>query len=543
MWEILPSNADWDCFKTLILREISRIQNPLLQEHCAFLEVKYLFQKFGCVKNKLQFPQNPKSSLWTLDWDLTGFLLSNCGIWLLLFWETRLRPQRERADLLSLTEVEHLKGRSSRWLILIVFFQTSSLRFKKLDCMCSKTVKRWSRWSLKEGVLQLRHVFRIHRVALDWVFDRIKLDTKNSIQVHRHQKRTRKHSTQRKFHTWWVESFVVFVQYQPFQFYSLFRSNGNKITTSFRRRTSHSKIETNDEPFFARAPSRVSSSTSVSLEKRSYGSQDPWSSIVTKEDRSGRLDIGMDRMKVSDHCHHEQFIESFSSASYSKTDDDRAWSSQGWKTFIETCEWSGRFDEISWRMIRKFRPGFSHEEILLDATSKSVRNEERPRDRSVRPHINSHEKVRPPQFVIGKDETDLELSVESRSFVNRVNDQVRKRQKRISNVTEDGEKHSMIWWMFMIVTVEVAVFMGKNFLNTCQSIANTKDLTLKHMFDTSTRWCLSKMRSLDWFWESVMEILVNDWWRKNHQSSTHEGLRLFRFCPRTPNRTMHGNKD
>ena len=39
------------------------------------------------------------------------------------------------------------------------------------------------------------------------------------------------------------------------------------------------------------------------------------------------------------------------------------------------------------------------------------------------------------------DETELELSVESRSFVNWENDQVRKRQKRIA----DGEKHSMIW--------------------------------------------------------------------------------------------------
>ena len=33
------------------------------------------------------------------------------------------------------------------------------------------------------------------------------------------------------------------------------------------------------------------------------------------------------------------------------------------------------------------------------------------------------------QFIIGNDETELDLSVESRSFVNRVNDQVRKRQK------------------------------------------------------------------------------------------------------------------
>ena len=114
-------------------------------------------------------------------------------------------------------------------------------------------------------------------------------------------------------------------------------------------------------------------------------------------------------------------------------------------------------------------------------------NEVTLRERSVRPDVDPQREARPNQFVIGNDETESELSVESRSFVNRVNDQVRKRQKRISNVTEDGEKHSMILGMFMTVTVESAVFVGKNCLNNCQSITNTKDLTLKQMFDISTR--------------------------------------------------------
>ena len=39
----------------------------------------------------------------------------------------------------------------------------------------------------------------------------------------------------------------------------------------------------------------------------------------------------------------------------------------------------------------------------------------------------------------------------------------------------------------MTVTMESAVFMGKNYLNNCQSIANTTDLTLKKMFDISAR--------------------------------------------------------
>ena len=105
-----------------------------------------------------------------------------------------------------------------------------------------------------------------------------------------------------------------------------------------------------------------------------------------------------------------------------------------------------------------------------------------PRDRPGRPDIDSQEGAWPQQFVIGNDGAELE-----RSFVNRVNDQVRKRQKRISNVAEDGEEHSMIWGMFMAVTMESAVFMGKNYLNNCQSIVNTTDFRLKQMFDISTR--------------------------------------------------------
>ena len=121
-------------------------------------------------------------------------------------------------------------------------------------------------------------------------------------------------------------------------------------------------------------------------------------------------------------------MEGFSSASYSRWDDDRAWSSQEWKTETTTYDRSGRPDKTSWRMIRKVRPG--HEEILLDGITQSVRYGETLRDRSERPdNIHSQEEVRLQQFVIGNDETELELSVESRSFVNRVNDQVQKKKQ------------------------------------------------------------------------------------------------------------------
>ena len=44
MWIILQNSADWDCFMTLTSHQMLKIQNPLLEEHCAFLEVIHLFR-------------------------------------------------------------------------------------------------------------------------------------------------------------------------------------------------------------------------------------------------------------------------------------------------------------------------------------------------------------------------------------------------------------------------------------------------------------------------------------------------------------------
>ena len=187
----------------------------------------------------------------------------------------------------------------------------------------------------------------------------------------------------------------------------------------------------------------MSSSTSVSPGKKHYGSQDPWKSVAG-EDRSVQPAKETDLFEASDHHYHEQFVESLSSTSFSKLDDNHAWSSQDWKTETTTHDRSLRPDKISWRMVRKVRP--DHEEIILDGTAQYVKNGETLRDRSGRPdNIISQELTSSQNFIMGSDITELELSVESISFVNRVNDQVRKRQKRISNVAEQGEEHSIIW--------------------------------------------------------------------------------------------------
>ena len=71
--------------------------------------------------------------------------------------------------------------------------------------------------------------------------------------------------------------------------------------------------------------------------------------------------------------------------------------------------------------------------------------------------------------------------------MNKVKDQVRNRQKRMSNVAESGEDHSIIWRMFMAATLNAATFMGKNFSIIQSVVKNYEDLTLKQMFDVTTQ--------------------------------------------------------
>ena len=55
------------------------------------------------------------------------------------------------------------------------------------------------------------------------------------------------------------------------------------------------------------------------------------------------------------------------------------------------------------------------------------------------------------------------------------------------NDTEDSDKHSLIWEMFLSSTSRASVFMVKNYSDNWHSIKNTEDLTMKQMFDISEK--------------------------------------------------------
>ena len=147
--------------------------------------------------------------------------------------------------------------------------------------------------------------------------------------------------------------------------------------------------------------------------------------------------------------------DELSSPGCSKEDYGRSWSPQEWKSGAAAHDRSGKPEKTSWDMMQQVAP--HREEPLLDGNAHSVRYGEMTHDGSGKPDkVTSQEGPDFKTFVMGSDAAE---------FVNKAKDQVRSRQKRMSNVAESGEEHSIIWGMFMAATMNAATFMEKEFLN------------------------------------------------------------------------------
>ena len=139
---------------------------------------------------------------------------------------------------------------------------------------------------------------------------------------------------------------------------------------------------------------------------------------------------------------------------------------------------SGKPEKTSWDAMQQVVP--HHEKPHLDGNAHSVRYGEMIHDGSEKPEkVNYQEGAESETFVMGSDT--------QQNFVNKVKDQVRSRQKRMSSVADSGEEHSIIWGMFMAATMNAATFMGKNFSTIQNFIMNCRDLTLKQMFDITAK--------------------------------------------------------
>ena len=128
---------------------------------------------------------------------------------------------------------------------------------------------------------------------------------------------------------------------------------------------------------------------------------------------------------------------------------------------------SGKPETTSWDILQKVDP--HREEPLLGGNAHSARYGETIHDGSGKPeNLNHQGEANFEDFVMGSDAAE---------FANKVKDQVRNRQNRMSNVAESGEEHSIIWGMFMATTLNAATFMGKNFSTIQSFIKNYENLT------------------------------------------------------------------
>ena len=205
MWVILPNNADWDYFKTLTLREILKIQNPLLDELCAFSESHtFVPMSWMCKKQTAVSRSSTESEIISLDiglrldgllalelWDLIVSVLGNvsrvsdragqpeCDI-------HKHHKSHNQIDVMEDIDAVPSNVQSARQEALLYVFEDDEAVIKVITKGRSPT---------------MRHVSRTHRVALDWLLDRINLDSKIQIKYIDTKNQLADISTKGNFHT------------------------------------------------------------------------------------------------------------------------------------------------------------------------------------------------------------------------------------------------------------------------------------------------------------------------------------------------------
>ena len=185
MWVILPNNADWDCFKTLTSREIDS-KSTSGGTLCIFGSHSFVPTSWMCKKQTAVSHSSTESEIISLD---TGLRLD--GLPALELWDlivsvfgnvSRVSDRSGQPD----NDV-HKRHKSQKKIDVV----------KDIDLVPSNVLQSANHEALlyvfedNEAVIKMimkgrsptmRHVSRTHRVALDWLFDRINLDSKIQIK-------------------------------------------------------------------------------------------------------------------------------------------------------------------------------------------------------------------------------------------------------------------------------------------------------------------------------------------------------------------------
>ena len=181
----------------------------------------------------------------------------------------------------------------------------------------------------------MRHVSRTHRVALDWLFDRIDLDSKIQIKYVDTKNQLADILTKGNFTRDEWNHLLNLCNISHFRSAACTAAMAKRAQqeSGEERVTAKSRLMMN---LTTRMPSVVSSSTSSNPVRTWYGYQDPGKSVAV-DDRSGKLDRP-------------------SPSGYSKEDYGQSWSSQEWKGGAAAHDRSGKPDKISWDTMQQVHP-------------------------------------------------------------------------------------------------------------------------------------------------------------------------------------------
>ena len=272
---------------------------------------------------------------------------------------------------LDLTNIDHVpsKGTHSGSYAMLYVFEDSEAVIKMIIQGRSPT---------------MRHVPRTHRVALDWLFDRIHLDSKIQIRYFETKHQLADNLTKCNFtRDEWNHLLTLFN-------ISHFSSTACAAAMAKRaqQESGEERVTAKSRPMMnwtARTPSFVSSSASSNPGRTSYGYQDP-GKPAPSDDRAGRP------------------VET-SRSNYSQ-EYGSSWSSQVWKSGAAKHDRSGKPEEISWDTLQKVDP--HREEPLLGRNAHSARYEELIHDRTGKPvSVHRQEQAYFENFVMGSDAAEF----------------------------------------------------------------------------------------------------------------------------------------
>ena len=218
----------------------------------------------------------------------------------------------------------------------------------------------------------MRHVSRTHRVALDWLFDRINLDPKIQIKYIDTENQLADMLTKGNFTLDEWNHVLCLFNISHFSAAVCSEAMAKRVQQDF----GEERVTAKSRPMMslvARVPSTLSSSASESPGKKSFESQSSWSAKAEKNDRTGRPVVDRDVY----------------SARYSRWDDDKAWSSQEWKADKSMDDRTEQPVVASWARTHEFQSSFSHEK-----TKHVVVKEEEPHDRTGQPVVHPQRETR-----------------------------------------------------------------------------------------------------------------------------------------------------